>query len=54
MEFSFLGTLFTGVVAVSVAAVVDVAGFFTGVALGVDVTALIGVAVVFFTFDVVP
>lgn len=54
VEFSFLGTLLTGVLAVSVVVVVDVPGFFTGVAFAVDVTALVGVAVVFFAVEPVP
>jgi hypothetical protein len=46
---SFLGARLTGNAAVSAASVAGVAGFFTGVALvAVDVTALVGVAVVFF------
>lgn len=48
VEFSFFGTLFTGAGVASVVAVVDAAGFLTGVALVVDVAALVGVAVVFF------
>lgn len=46
----------TGAVAISAAAVVDATGFFTGVgvALVVDVAALVGVTVVFFTVDPVP
>jgi hypothetical protein len=54
-ELSFLGTLFTGAVAESVALLAEAAGFFTGVALvAFDVAVFAGVAVVFFADEAVP